>query len=291
MEKTFFLDMKTLEQWICEVETLFKTNKKSFYPYIEYIRFPHYKALKEDTKICFDFPLTVFVGENGTNKTSVIQALYGSPGQNSLGKYWFSTDVDAIDDSSEPNCLIYGYFHKGAQKNVEVIKSRINKKGQLDYWEPSRPIKKYGMDIPTEAELKQAGNTRTTRWDLMNKPVIFYDNKEYVSAYDLCFYHSMFRKSVKYNTVQDLIRTRAIHLASVIESELNSYPFYGVERVKSNILLPEDTCKIIGWIMNKPYKTIRIVEHSFYNINNENYSPAKTVYITCKDNSSYHHPI
>lgn len=276
-----------LEDLIERVKQLFENNKKAFYPYIEYIRFPKYKALKKDTKISFDFPLTVFVGENGTNKTSVIQALYCSPGYNSLGKYWFSTDVDSIDDGSGPQCLVYGYFHDGAQKNVEVLKTRVNRKGNLDYWEPSRPIKKYDMESPTPKDLENAGNSSRTRWDLISKPVVFYDNKEYVSAYDLCFYHSLFKKSAQYNSVQDFIRSRAIHLAKVIDEKSDNYQLRGVERVKSNKELPEDICAIISWIMNKQYKTIRIVEHSLYNRYHNSSSPAKTVYITCEDTLEY----
>ena len=286
MEKKYF-ENKSLEDIIESVKKLFKNNKKLFYPYIEYIRFPKYKALEENTKISFDFPLTVFVGENGTNKTSVIQALYGCPGNKNVGEYWFSTNVDVIEDRDEKNCFIYSYFHERAQKRVEAIKTRVNKKGNPDYWEPSRPIKKYGMEMPTATELMDAENSSTTRWDLIDKPVVFYDNKEYVSAYDLCFYHSRFKKSAKYNSVQSFIRSRSKHLAQVIEKELDNYSLYGPERVKSNKLLPANICEIIGWIMNKPYKTIRLVEHSFYNKNNNNYSPSKTVYITCDDDREY----
>ena len=282
---------KSLEELISSVEKSFSNNKASFFPYIDYIRFPKYKALENNTKISFDFPLTVFVGENGTNKTSVIQAIYGSPGNNSVGKYWFSTDVDNIDNdnsnNNDPQCLIYSYFHKGAQKNVEILKTRINREGNLDYWEPSRPIKKYGMESPNETILKQAKNSSKTRWDVLDKPVVFYDNKEYVSAYDLCFYHSMFKKTTRYKSVQDFIRMRARHLANVIENKSKIYLLNRVNQVKSNKLLSPELCEIISWVMNKTYKTIRIIEHSFYNIKNKNYSPAKTVYITCDDNREY----
>lgn len=282
------LKTKTLEEMLESVKKMFEKNKNAFYPYIDYIRFPKYKSLANNTKINFDFPLTVFVGENGTNKTSLIQALYGSPGNNSIGKYWYSTEVDNIDNNNkEQQCLIYSYFHEGARKNVEVIKTRINREGKLDYWEPSRPIKKYGMEIPNLAELEKAGNINKTRWDLLNKPVLFYDHKEYVSAYDLCFYHSKFKKSSRYDSVQDFIRARARHLANVIENKSNNYTLYRIEQVKSNKEMPQESCDIISWIMNKSYKSIRIVEHGFYNMNNRNYSPSKTVYIRCENDCEY----
>ncbi|MBD8347819.1 AAA family ATPase [Dysgonomonas sp. HGC4] len=50
---------------------------KVFRKYIDYIRFPYYKNFIKDTKITFDFPLTVLVGPNGTGKSSILKALYG----------------------------------------------------------------------------------------------------------------------------------------------------------------------------------------------------------------------
>lgn len=40
----------------------------------------------------------MLVGKNGTGKSSVLQAIYGCPQNKSTGDYWFSTDVDPIED-------------------------------------------------------------------------------------------------------------------------------------------------------------------------------------------------
>ena len=64
-----------------------------FKNYIDYIRFPLYRNLEKNTRIDFDFPLTVFVGQNGSGKSSCLQALYGVPGYSSTGDYWFETKV------------------------------------------------------------------------------------------------------------------------------------------------------------------------------------------------------
>ena len=86
------------------------------------------------------------VGKNGTNKISLLQALYGSPEGKSIGEYWFTVSVDKIDKDDSKNedrhCLIYGYYFEKAKRVVEVLKTRINIKNNPDYWEPSRPIKK-----------------------------------------------------------------------------------------------------------------------------------------------------
>ena len=96
----------------------FSNNKNEFYPYIDYIRFPHYKSLSLNSKINFDFPITLLVGKNGVNKTSILQALYGSPVNKSVSEYWFSTNVDYIDEGEGKQCLIYSYLNEKASRNV-----------------------------------------------------------------------------------------------------------------------------------------------------------------------------
>ena len=110
-------------------------------PFICHIRFPQYKNLASNTKIDFTYPITALVGANGTNKSSILRALYGAPGYNNLGNFWFSTSVDPIEETGErASCFIYGYWNPIEQKNVEVIKTRIRKEDDPDYWEPSRPL-------------------------------------------------------------------------------------------------------------------------------------------------------
>ena len=116
-----------------------------FDPYISHIRFPHFKNLAPDLKVDFDFPVTALVGPNGTNKSSILRAIQGSPGYGNLGDYWFSTSTDPIADTGTRNAFIYGYYHKGAGKVVEVLKTRVKKDEDPDYWEPSRAITSYNM--------------------------------------------------------------------------------------------------------------------------------------------------
>ncbi len=56
--------------------------RNAFRNYIEYIQFPYFRNLEKDTRINFDFPLTVFVGQNGSGKSSTLHALYGAPKRN-----------------------------------------------------------------------------------------------------------------------------------------------------------------------------------------------------------------
>ena len=66
---------------------------RQFRPYIDYIRFPYFKNIQQDTKIQFEFPLTVLVGKNGCGKSAVLHALYGAPEKKSVGDFWFSTNL------------------------------------------------------------------------------------------------------------------------------------------------------------------------------------------------------
>ena len=113
----------------CELEILLE--KKQLEPYIRHIRFPSYKNISNNLKIELTYPITAIVGQNGTNKSSILKALYGCPDGYNVGNFWFSTEVDPILDSNRSR-FIYGYLNKHHGEIVEVIKSRINKKDNPD---------------------------------------------------------------------------------------------------------------------------------------------------------------
>ena len=261
----------------------FEKSKKAYYPFIEYIRFPKYKLLQADSIINFDFPITLLVGKNGTNKTSLLQALYGAPSGKSVGEYWFTTSVDRIDkeegkSNNIPHCLIYGYYFGKDAGIVEVLKTRINKKDNLDYWEPARPLKKYGMKILTKVEYQKLGSSSDTRWDVMKKEVVYSDCKEYVSAYDLFFYHYDFQGTQRQKSKQDFIRSRSKPLAEVLENNRKSYILYKQEMVDYNIEVSEGVCSVVSEIMGETYSSIKIITHKFYTKGSGN-KAAKTIWI------------
>lgn len=69
---------------------------KKLEPYLRHIRFPQYKNLVANTRVDFTYPISALVGANGTNKSSILRALFGSPGQNNLGNFWFSTSLTLL---------------------------------------------------------------------------------------------------------------------------------------------------------------------------------------------------
>lgn len=266
---------------IRKIESSFSRQPMSYQPYINHIRFPKYKALVKDTRINFDFPVTVLVGKNGCNKTSILQALYGAPHGTSVGEYWFSTNVDKIEEakkSIDRHCFVYGYMPDKVDKVVEVLKTRIKKSGDPDYWEPARPKKQYGMEPANKKELKKANNRAMTRWDPIRKNIVYCDCKEYVSAYDLFFYHFDFQKTDTQQKKQDFIRQRSTKLADVIASGAESYSYYGTERVEKNEIVSDTVCKIISNIMGEEYSEIRIITHSFYTKSGGN-KASKTIWM------------
>ncbi len=242
-----------------------------FEPYIKHIRFPQYKNLASNLKIEFSYPITALVGCNGTNKSSILKALYGAPGSNNLGNFWFSTVIDPIAETGKnASCFIYGYRNTSLDIDVEVIKTRIRKENDPDYWEPSRPLLQHGMEKMPDLDPKgvmPAGRSKT-RWNTINKDVVIIDFRASLSAYDKFFYHSDLKS--KLNTPKkkkEFIRTRSPHLKYVVDKGLVNYSYRMRNRVinQENYTLKDQEVKEISVILGKKYSSIKIIRHEFFN--------------------------
>lgn len=246
-------------------------NSKKLEPYIRHIRFPKYKNLKPDTKIEFLYPITVLVGQNGTNKSSVLRALYGSPKGFNLGNLWFSTNLDPINQSKDdPHCFIYGYISQSEKKIVEVLKTRVNRKDDPDYWEPSRPIAKYGMEMlkKTEHDIGKNDERSETRWNPITKDVVYIDFRASLSAYDKFFYHGELKgKDNSYKNKKDFIRKRSPFLKKSLENNLTNHTLYKNERIigKENTTLSNEELELVSVILGRQYTEIKIIRHKYYN--------------------------
>jgi hypothetical protein len=198
-------------------------------PFVRHIRFPYFRNLDPNTRIDFQFPFTAILGMNGTNKSSVLRAIQSTPGQSNLGLYWFSTSTDEIKDKGiDKPCFVYGYVHPGTNALVEVLKTRVHLKKKPDYWEPSRRLKRYGMDdFPTGAPK----NKNTTRWDAIAKNVVYIDFRQTLSAFDRSFYYGA---GTNFQDRKEFIRRRSPHLQKAIRLKLLSLKHYGKERIQEN---------------------------------------------------------
>ncbi len=241
---------------------------RQFEPFICHIRFPHYKNLTSNARIDFTYALTALVGPNGTNKSSVLRALFGVPGYNNLGNFWFSTKVDPIADTGDRPRFIYGYFNSHANQVVEVIKTRIHREDKPDYWEPSRSLLKDGMaPIPALPEgVDESPGRHKTRWENIKKEVIYIDFRSEISAYDKYFYHGELYQTLKIRTKQDFIRRRSSFLRSAIDGNLTSLVKYGHERILENRLLSDSERRAIASILNRKYTSIRHIRHKFFGL-------------------------
>jgi len=259
-------------------------NSGNLEPYIRHIRFPFFKNLDPGTKIDFDFPMTVLIGPNGTNKTSVLRALQGSPGQNSIGQYWFSTDLDRIQEPKdqktqniERHCFIYGYkLPCGDKPVVEVLKTRIGKKTRSgkkgrdpDYWEPSRPVQKYDMEMRMLEDEEYKSYRSATRWNAVSKNVVYIDFRENLCAFDKYFYFGSFKATKMLKTRQDRIRQWSKPIRCILDKNMTSYKRGGgrrrpYERLKGNQALTPEVVKIISDILGRQYSNIRLLKHNLF---------------------------
>jgi len=270
-----------------KLEKVFKYQSDTFEPFIRYIRFPKYKNLTPGTSIEFNHPITALVGENGTNKSSIIRAVYGAPSDNSVGVFWFSTSLDPIAESGTPNCFIYGFVNSETSKTIEVLKTRskYNKnKGESqnpDYWESSRPILKYGMErMPLlKKHQKPPPGRSATRWNPIEKEVKLLDFRTELSAYDKYFYHGDIHKTKKIKTKQDFIRHKSEHLLNAIVSKAPSYEYYRREKIegKVNRELTKEEVDAVSFVLGRRYERIEVIAHNFFR------NPGTTVRMTSTD--------
>ena len=277
-----------IEELIQKISSKFEQQGFEFEPFIRYIRFPKYKNFAKDARIDFLFPITVLVGENGCNKSSVIRALYGAPAQKSLGDYWFESKIDTIKEEEQiKSCFIYGYNNPLAGEVVEVLKTRVKKENNPDYWEPSRPIVNYGMKRLEEKKnltKKEKRFRSQTRWNTINKNVVYLDFRhEALSAYDKFFYcTSLNSVSGAFKSKQDYIRRYSRNIKKAIDENLKVYNIYNKKKIHENRTLDRRAVKCISQILNREYSSVRIITHSFYTS-----EPAKTVFLTSGTGTDY----
>ncbi len=227
-------------------------NKKNnkFIKYIDYIRFPKYKNFTQDTKITFDFPITVLVGKNGTGKSSILKALYGCPESFNIGDHWFSTEMDPIVDSNnQRNCLIYAYASKRNTQPKEVLIQRAPRKDTLDYWETAKPVKKYGM-----------GDTKRTKQIKM--PCTYIDFHSILSAFDVYKY---FIKNKTVKEENNYLRKKSKKLFNSLNKNI-MYKVKGVPQVEKPVDLTPIELNIISEILEKKYISGKIIRHKFFKI-------------------------
>lgn len=248
-----------------EINSLVETIKKiksanAYKQYIDYIQFPFFRNLEFDQRINFTYPLTVFVGANGSGKSSTLHALYGCPMWKTPYDFWFSTIIDQVDYTSRSrNWLRHSFFYGYKDINgtdLQVLKTRIKKKKNPDYWETSRPIASYGMNkLPKGKE----------RNDPISKNVIYLDFRSELSAFDKYFYFETPEKGLVSRTRQDYLRKKSRWLKKILDGSKDKY--FGRDGVPFNDdlkILSDEELEQISLIIGKKYCEGKIVRHKLF---------------------------
>ena len=121
-----------VEKICSQIEGRFVCGK--FDPFIQFIEFPKYKNFQQRMRVNFDFTLTVIVGQNGTGKSSFLQAMYGAASGLQPGRWWFGTALDPMDEDElirteksnrlkESDRAAFWYRYKTAENSIRSSQS------------------------------------------------------------------------------------------------------------------------------------------------------------------------
>jgi len=157
--------------------------------------------------------------------------------------------LDPINDlKKNRNCFIYGYTINGVIK--EVLKQRAPRKGNLDYWEPSKPVKKYQMDT-------------SERISPVEKEVEYIDFRSELSAFNKYMYFQTFNSSKRIKSKQDFVRRHSSKLKKAFEENI-VVNFYNQDMNETSLLISEDEIEAVSYILGKEYREVAILKHKFF---------------------------
>ena len=222
-------------------------------PHICGLRFPNYRNLQVDAELPFDFPITILLGRNGTNKSSILHALYGSPSGKTIADFWFETELDVIPEehNGRKQSVVHQY-HNNTGTIVECIKTRAPRGlKDPDYWEPAKHTQIYGFPVSG------------TRISPIKLKVTHLDFRGELPAFDKYFYFpdpkhlENLAKAAKERGVlrrdyrqQDYLRQRSKTLKKELEA--------------SGVSLTKEELEVLKYILERDYVGGKLLRHSLF---------------------------
>jgi hypothetical protein len=184
-----------------------------------------------------------------------------------VGQYWFSTNLDPIS-SEERHRFIHGYIAPSTGEIVEVIKTRISRKQNPDYFEPSRPIVSDGMERPQPLPEGVTSPDRVeTRWKAITKDVVYLDFRQQLSAFDKYFYEVPYNAQIKtLGDKKDFIRRRSDYLAAALRHGRQRHRWYDRERIEHHADLNDDELEAVSKILGRKFEKVTIIQHGYFNV-------------------------
>lgn len=234
---------------------------RQFQKYIDFIQFPFYRNIEVNSQISFDFPLTIFIGQNGCGKSSCLHALFGAPRNKTPYSFWFDTQVDPIqyyDDKRRRHSFWYKFSD---ENNVirEVVKARIRRNNDPNYWETSRPLVWAGMQRRNDKK----------RDEPLIKPVVYIDFRAELSSFDKFFYFGN-TNNLESRNKQEFIRRKSGTLRKLLSEETTVVNTRSGPANSPIHHLTEQELKWVSFILGREYISGEYLEHRLYR--NDGYS-------------------
>jgi energy-coupling factor transporter ATP-binding protein EcfA2 len=236
--------------------------------FISYAVFPHFKNIRPNTRVDFEFPLTVIVGPNGTGKSSLLHAVCGMPEGETVERFWFSTSMDAIDEGGDlgQHRFFYGHWFSSGHGVVETRKARVTKAGRSqEYWEPTKAVASDGMQ-KLEA-LKKAdlfpGRSKD-RWNPVRREILFLNFKSELSAYDKYMYFGREPGLKTIRKKQDKVRQHSHQLRLIVDQDLKQYDYFRRPSISENRKLSDEELSHVSAILGRKYASARVLRHRFF---------------------------
>ncbi len=222
-------------------------------PYICSLRFPNYRNLQVDTELPFDFPITILLGRNGTNKSSILHALYGSPSGQTIADFWFETELDAIpsEHNGRKQSVVHRY-RNNTDEIVECIKARAPRGTKdPDYWEAVKHSQIYGFSVSgariSPIKLKVTHLDFRGELPAFDKYFYFPDPKHLEERIRSARERGILRREYR---KQDYLRQRSKPLKK--EIEMSGIPLIG------------DELEVLKYILERDYISGKFLKHSLF---------------------------